>query len=179
MGTVANLVIPKPEIYLGPVAQAMPTITGTLGGTVSTTGFTGVGFLSEGSKASLEFMAERRKFRPMNKLTPIGAANITKGAKITLTLAESDVAAWEVAMASAAEAGGVVTDNDDGAINFYQMLIITAAKVWQFRMVAADENAKSELDDTQEEQIEVIFEAYEYESGTAGERVWKCHTRTA
>ena len=179
MGTTANLVIPKPEVYLGPVAQAMPTVTGTLGGSVTMTGFTGLGFLAEGSKVSIEFMAERRKFRPMNKLTPIGAANITKGAKITLTLAESDVVAWEAAMASCLEDTAVLEDNDDGAINFFQLLIVTAAKVWQFRRVATDENAKAELDDTQEEQIEVVFEAYEYEAATDGERVWKCHTRTA
>lgn len=179
MGTKANLVIARPVVYTGPVATALPTITGTLGGSITTTGFTDVGFLGEGTKVVIEFMAERRKFRPMNKLAPIGAQNISKGAKITIQCAESDLSKWELALASAAEASDVLQDNDDGAIAFLQLLIVTPAKVFRFRMVAPDENAKTELDDTTEEMVEIVLEAYEYEAGTDGERIWEIHTRTA
>lgn len=179
MGTAANLVIPKPEIWIAPVATAFPTITGTLGGTVTMTGFTAVGFLGEGSKAAVEFMAERRKFRPMNKLAPIGAQNISKGAQLSITCAESDLSKWELALATTLDGSDILLDGDDEDVVFYQVAIVTTTKVLRFRKMASDGNAKAELDDTTEEQPQLVLEAYEYEAGDAGERIWKWYPRTA
>lgn len=178
-GTRANMVIPQPEIYLAPVATAWPTITGTLGGTITMTGFTHLGFLGEGSKAVVEFMAGRRKFKPMNKKTAIGAATISKDAKVSLTLAESDLAKWAVALAAALGEGDTLGDGGDDAVSFYQLAIVTTTKVLRFRMVASDGNAKADLDDQTEEQPQIVLEAYEYEEGDLGERIWKWYPRTA
>lgn len=179
MGTSANIVIPRPELYVAPVATALPTVTGTLGGSITWTGFTSVGFLGQGSKVTMEFMAERRKIQPMNKVCAIDAKTVRKGLKITLSLHESDVAAWNLALSSATEDTDVLSDSDADDPVFKQLAIQTPTKVWQIRKVTSDENAKTELDDSTEEMVQIVLEAYEYEAATAGQRIWKCHTRTA
>lgn len=179
MGTFANMVIPKPEVWIAPVDTAFPTITGTLGGTVTMTGFTEVGFLGEGTKAGVEFSAERRKFRPMNKLAPIGAQTIARGAMLSLTLAESDLTKWATALATTLDGNDILNDGDDEDLPFVQVAIVTTTKVLRFRKMASDGNAKVDMDDTTEEQPQVVLEAYEYEAGDAGERIWKWYPRTA
>ena len=179
MGESVNMVIPKPEIWIAPVATAFPTVTGTLGGTVTMTGFTSVGFLGEGTKAGIEFMAERRKFKPMNKLAAVGAQTISKGAKVSLTLAESDLEKWAIALSTALDGDDILLDGDTEDVSFLQVAIVTTTKVLRFRKMASDGNAKVDMDDKTEEQPQIVLEAYEYEDGDAGERIWKWYPRTA
>ena len=68
-----------------------------------------------------------------------------------MTLHESDVAAWNLALSSATEDTDVLSDSDADDPVFKQLAIQTPTKVWQIRKATSDENAKTGLDDTTEE----------------------------
>jgi hypothetical protein len=177
MGTEANISVSRPLVYTAPLSTALPTITGTLGSTITMTGFTDIGFLAE--KVEIEFTKEDRDIQPMNEVAPIDAKTIRKGVMVKVTCMESDADLLAIALQSASETSDVISDNAAGDTTFLSMAVVTALKVYHLKKVKSDENVTIPSDDTEEDKVEITFKGYLDTGETAGEQLWKIHERTA
>ena len=66
MGTVANVIIDDIQgVFYADVATTAMTATGTLGGSVTTTGWTDAGFVDSEAKIKLGFSGNEVKARPL------------------------------------------------------------------------------------------------------------------
>lgn len=180
MGTNANIINIKPQgIYVADVATALPTITGTLGETITMTGWTDLGFVDPEGNIKIKFEAESRVVRAMGHEGDLKAFKTSQRAIISFTNMEEVIENIQRNLNVASVSSSNLGDGGSGEIGYKALAIVTTKLVYHFKRVGNVEGLELEIDDTQESKIPFVLQTFIEEAATAGERQWKIHTRTA
>ena len=181
MGTAANVVIEKPEfVGYAAVGTSGLTATGTLGGSVTTTGFTDVGFTDGAGTIKINFSATNmRRVRPAGMEGDLKAYGLQKKATIEFDALEEVIETLDLALAMSTLASNEMPDGGDAEISYIALVIVTPKYIYHFKKVANAEGFDKEIDDKAESKTPFMLETFVEEAATAGERQWVIQERTA
>lgn len=175
MATNASVITGCGKVYLATEGTAFPTITGTLGGSITWTSFTSVGH--QENQFELEIIEELLPFRPAGEVGNVMANMIEKGIKGKFTFAESDATALNLALACSAISSSVVSDGGVTGPTYREIGIETPLLVWQIKRATITIGSVT-LDDKKRTVFPVEFQGYVRTADTAGQQIWRAHTRT-
>lgn len=180
MGTAANSIVIKPQgIYTAPVATALPTITGTLGNTITMTDWTDLGFIDPDGKLKIEFVPEVKTVRAMGMEGALKSFKTSQRAKISFSGLEETIAAVQKSLNLSSVTSDTLTDGGSGEIGYTALAIVTNNLVYHFKRVGNEEGLVKEIDDADAAKMAFVLMTFVEEAATAGERQWKIHNRTA
>lgn len=180
MGTAANIIIDDFDgIFTAAVATAGMTATGTLGGSVTTTNWTDLGFIDPEGKIKLSFTGNAVKTRPMGMEGNLQGTVTQKHCTIEFIGLEDTVDALSKALAAQTEGSDEIPDGGDAAMTYLAMSIITTNKIYHFKKIAPAVDFEKEISDDSEARLMFKWETYVEEAATAGERQWVIMERTA
>jgi len=178
MGTKANIVVDKIEgVYTGDVGETLPTITGTLGNSITMTGWDDMGF-TEGA-AEINPEADIRKVRPNGMEGDLMAFATGVGGTVKVMGLESTLANLQLALSRGTVASDALPDGGAGALPQKALAIVATTKVYHVKAVSTNGKTAIKVDDKNPNMWEMEFDMYVEEAATAGERIYKTHDRTA
>lgn len=179
MGTAASMVIDEFEgVFYAAVATTGMTATGTLGGSVTTTGWTDIGFVDSNAKIKISFEGNEVQGRPLGMEGNLKKAVTQKKATIEFMGLEEDIDLIALALGGTV-ASNALPDGGDGELNYKALSIITKNKIYWFKKTAPVFDLEKEVGDDDWSGATLKFETYVEEAATAGERQWKILERTA
>lgn len=176
MGTNANVVKGCGLIYTAAEGTALPTITSTLGGSITWTNWTNVGH--QENDFALKIMTEYEEFRPAGEIANVLALLIGKGADFAFKLAESDADALNLALQNSSLSSAVVSDGGDAAVTYKAVAIQTPLLVYHFKRVILNVEDEITLDDKKRTLIPVTGKCFLRTGDTAGQQLFRIHERT-
>lgn len=176
MGTNANVVKGCGLVYYANEGTAFPTITGTLGGSITWTSWTNIGW--QENEFALRLTTEYEHFRPAGEIADVMAHLIGKGADGAFMLSESDADALALALATSSLASSVVSDGGDAAVVYKALGIQTPLLAYNFKRVILNVEDELKLDDKKRTVIPVSFKCFLRTSDTAGQQLYRIHERT-
>lgn len=180
MGTEANVITVKPEgVYYAAVATSSPTATGTLGGAVSMTGWTDLGFIDGEGSIKMTFGKEVRRVRPAGMEGNLKGLVSSKMATIEVMGIEEIIANLEIALGDGVLASNEIPDGGAGELAYIALVVVTTRTVYHFKKVAQVDETPKEVDDKSEAKMPFKLETFVEAAATAGERQWLCMERTA
>lgn len=180
MGEKANIIIEQIQgVYYEAVGTALPTITGTLGGTVDMSSWTDAGFIDPDGKIKVKFNANVRKIRPMGVEGHLKGIAVQKSATIEFMGLEDVIENIALALNGAEVASNALGDGGDAELGYIALAIVSSNVVYHFKRVAPNHEYEKEISDTEESKTPFVLETYVEEAATAGERQWKILERTA
>lgn len=174
--TAANIDLGAARIYYAATGTALPTITGTLNGTVTWTGWTKYPYNS--GTVTIGLTEETKEILPNGKKTPIASEVIRKGAEIKFACMESDVESLRLCLTSS---GGTTTIKDGGAataVVYRALALETDLAVYHFKKAKWSGAIELETSDESENTHEVTIMALALDTETADEQVYQIHKRT-
>lgn len=177
MGTDANVAKGCGLVYLATEGTALPTITGTLGGSITWTSWTSIGHQENEFAVKLETMYE--DFRPAGEIANVLAHMIGKAASGAFVCAESDADLINKALPTSSISSAVVSDGGDAAVVYKALAIQTPLLVYHFKRVILNVEDEIKLDDTKRTVIPVTFKAFLRKGDTDGQELYQIHERTA
>jgi hypothetical protein len=179
MGTKANIHVEKPEgIYYADVATTGMTATGTLGSTVTTTGWTDTGFVDPEGKVKLTFGGNAIDVRPLGMEGNLSRFVNQKTLRVEFMGLEDVVASLDLAM-NATLARNEIPDGGDAESTYKALAIIFKRYIVWIKKAAPAAEFVHENVDTEVKKIPFVFDAFVEEAADAGERQWKIMERTA
>lgn len=179
MGTAASMVIDEFDgVFYAPVATAGLTATGTLGGSVTTTGWTDTGFIDSEAKIKISFSGNEVKGRPLGMEGDLKKAVTAKKAIVEFMGLEEDIDLLALALGGTV-ASNALPDGGDGELNYKAISIITKNKIYWFKKMAPVFDLEKEIGDDDWSGATLKFETFVEEAATANERQWKILERTA
>ncbi len=179
MGEEANIIIDKLQgVYWEAVGTALPTVTGTLNGTVNMSTWNDAGFIDPEGKIKVKFNANVRKIRPMGMEGNLKGIAVQKSATIEFMGLEDVIDNVAMALSGAAVSANALTDGGDAELGYIALAIVSSNVVYHFKRVAPNHEYEKEINDTEESKTPFVLETYVEEAATAGERQWKILERT-
>lgn len=179
-GTAANIIVEKPQgVYYADVATALPTITGTLGSTITMASWTDLGFIDPNGKISIAFSGYAVRVRPMGMEGDLKAIVTAKKATIEFMGLEETIANIALALGGGATvASNEMPDGGDAECTYKALAIVTTKVVYHFKKVSAVVDTTKEISDDSPAMPSFKLETFVEEAATAGERQWNILERT-
>lgn len=175
--TDSNITVGSGRVYLATVGTALPTITGTLAGSITWTSWNTPGWNAE--EVEIEFTQETIDFTPAGQKTATLDKEIKKGATVKFILYESDADAVNKFLNTSSLASAVVSDGGDTAETYTALAIETDLLVYHFKKVRLTPDGSLTLSDEEFTKLPVLAKCFQYLSDTAGQRIYRIHERTA
>jgi len=180
MGTEANVIVVKPQgVYYAAVATASPTATGTLGGSVSMSGWTDLGYVDGEGAIKMTFGKEVKRVRPAGMEGNLKGLVTSKMATIEVMGIEEIIANLEIALGDGVLASNEIPDGGAGELAYIALCVVTTRAVYHFKKVSQAEELAKDVDDNSEAKMPFKLETFVEAAATAGERQWVCMERTA
>jgi len=162
--------------YIATVGTSLPTITGTLGSTITWTGFTKIGWGENDFTIKVETNFE--EFKPAGQISEVLDNLVSKRISGKFMLAQSDADALNLAMASSSISSAVVSDGGTTAPVYFALAIETPLIVYHIKKVRFNIEDELKLDDEKRTVIPVTFKGRLYTSDSAGQQLYRFHERT-
>jgi len=178
MGTPGNVRVIKPQgIYYAPVATALPTVSGTLGGTVDFSMWNDTGFIDPEGKIKVTFSSNQINVRPIGMEGDLMGFKTKKSAMVEFMGFEKTLENLAIAI------GGTVASNEmgdggDGQVPYYAWAFVEDGLVYHFKKLAAMDDTDDEVADDDIGKVQFKLKTFVEEAATAGERQWKILKRT-
>lgn len=179
MGTAANVILDDIQgIFYAAVATSGVTATGTLGGSVTTTGWTDTGYVDAKGKIKLTFGGNANDVRPIGMEGNLKRFMTDRMATIEFMGLEDTATLLARALAGGAVGSNAIPDGGAGEVAYAALTIITTNFVYWFKKCAPKAETVKEINDTEAAMIPFVLETFVEEAATAGERIWKILERT-
>lgn len=179
MGTTANVIVDEIQgVFYSAVATAAMTATGTLGGSVTTTDWTDLGFVNAEDKIKLSFSGNEIVSRPLGMEGNLKKVIAQKKCEIEFMGLEDVIANLALAL-SGTVGSNEMPDGGDAEAVYKALSIITTNKIYHFKKVAPVFDTEKEIGDDDWAKTPFKLETFVEEAATAGERQWNIMERTA
>lgn len=179
MGTKENIHVEKPEgVFYADVGTSGLTATGTLGGSVTTTGWTDAGFVDPEGKIKLTFGGNAIDVRPLGMEGNLARFVSQKTLRAEFMGLEDVVATLDLAMNSTL-ASNEMPDGGDAESTYKAIAIIFKRYIVWIKKAAPAAEFTHENGDDAAAKIPFMLDAFVEEDADAGERQWKIMERTA
>ena len=177
MATDTNVVVGCGVPYIATEGVALPTITGTLGTSITWTNWTSLGHNENDFRINFETVYE--DFKPAGEVSETMTHMTIKRASGEFKLSETDATAFNYAMASSGITTTVVKDNGVTGPTYRGFAVQTKLTVYHFKRVILNISGDIELDDEKRVVIPVTFKAYARKAETDGVELYVIHERTS
>lgn len=162
--------------YRAAVGTALPTITGTLGGSITWTGFTKLAYTENDFELNIETKYD--EFKPAGEISELLDNMVTRRISGKFNLSQSDADAFSAALPSSSLSTTVLSDGGTTQPTYYALAIQTKLMVYHVKRVLLNIEDGLKPDDEKRLVIPVTFKGRLYTSDSAGQQLWQFHERT-
>lgn len=163
--------------YRASVGTALPTITGTLGGSITWTGFTKMSLTENDFEINIETVYD--EFKPAGEISELLDNMTVKRISGKIMFSQSDADLLNAVLASSSISSAVVSDGGVTQPTYYALAIQTKLIVYHIKKVIFNIEDAIKLDDEKRTVIPVSFKGRLYTSDSAGTQLYQFHERTA
>ncbi len=177
-GTPGNVRIIKPQgIYYAAVGTALPTVAGTLGGTVDFSAWMDPGYIDPDGKIKVKFSSKQIDVRAMGLEGDLMGFKVQKKAVIEFMGFEKTLENLAVAIGGTV-AGSELPDGGDGQVPYYAWAFVEDGLVYHFKKLGAMDDTDDEIADDEVSKVKFALKTFVEEAATAGQRQWNILKRT-
>lgn len=163
--------------YVATVGTSLPTITGTLGGSITWTSWTKAAYTENDFEIKIETVYD--EFKPAGEVSEMFDNMTVKRISGKFNLAQSDADAFNLALASSSISSAVVSDGGTTQPTYYGLAIQTKLMVYHIKKALFNIEDAIKPDDEKRLIIPVTFKGRLYASDSAGQQLYRFHERTA
>lgn len=163
--------------YRATEGTALPTITGTLGGSITWTNFTKIGYTENDFEINIETVYD--EFKPAGEISEMLDNMTVKRISGKFMLSQSDADAFNAALAASSISSAVVSDGGVTQPTYYALAIQTKLMVYHIKRVLFNIEDAIKPDDEKRLIVPVSFKGRIRTADTAGQQLYQFHERTA